>query len=352
MRRQGRSRKNSENLPKKNIVNYDNIDVENLYLKIKIGSFSDYGWALENYKNFKNISREEELKIIKEAKGGRMEAKIILISLVFPYIIKIYRTLVNAKGDYFDYISEGIAAALEAIQRYDLTKYDVRFSTYAAYWIYHSLVKNTYQDTTVRVPLSIYSEYSKFIRAYNQYVHKYNTKPSLVELVEYIYGDEIKQKIKNENPQLSEKDDIFKKIYNVKMSELKEKYSRISGFMSLKSEISLQEFRFSDSSRTVEEFIENKSYDEPESNLNQRTIKENIIRSIMNFLDDEEKIIILEYYGLLDSNNKTLEQIRDIIFSVFGKKYSKERIRQKLKTANFKLRKLLSKEMEELLREV
>lgn len=349
MKKSEKSKKNLENWDNKKEIDFEKVNVENLYLKIKVGSFSDYSWALENYKNFKNISREEELKIIKDAKQGRMEAKLILISLVFPYIIKMYKALINTKGEYLDYISEGVAAALEAIQRYDLARYNVRFSTYATYWIYHSLIKNTYQESTVKVPLSVYSEYSKFIRGYNQYLYKYNTKPTLLELIEYIFGQEIKQKIKQENPQLSEKDDIFKKIYNAKMSELKEKYSRIAGFVALRSEVSLQEFRFSNSSKTIEEFIESKNYDEPDQDLNKKTIKEKIVRTVMTFLDDEEKIIVIEYYGLLDNEPKTLDQIREIIFSVFGKKYSKERIRQKLKTANFKLRKIISKEMREFI---
>ncbi|MEN3015056.1 MAG: hypothetical protein ABDH21_03235 [bacterium] len=353
MKKQRKLKKNLENCQETNKpaeIKADKIDLEEIYSKVKIGSFNDYGWAIENYRNFKGITREQELKIINDAKQGKMEAKIILISLVFPYIIKLYKTM-NKQSDYMDYISDGIAASLEAIQRYDLKRYNVRFSTYAAYWIYHSILRSTYQETTVKVPVSIYSEYSKFIKAYNQYIHQYGCKPTINELIDYIFGEEVRKKIKQENPELSEKDDIFKRIYNLKISDLKEKYSRIINFMSLKSEISLQDVRFSNSTKTIEEFIESEQYDEPETDLTQRDIKENIIRNVMTYLDDEEKIIVLEYYGLLDNEGKTLEQIRDIIFSVFGKKYSKERIRQKLRNANFKLRKVLSKEMEGFLKE-
>lgn len=357
MRKPKKSKKNLKELGNKqsdssfNQINFKDADVENLYLKIKVGSFNDFGWLLENYKNFKNISREQELKIISDAKEGRMEAKIILVSLVFPYIIKMYRTMLNLKGEYWDYISEGVAASLEAINRYDLNKYNVRFSTYATYWIYHSLIKNSYHDTTVKVPLSIYSEYTRFIKAYNQYIQKYNQKPTVSELIEYTFGDEVKNKIKKEYPELSEQDDIFKKFYKKEIDKLKEKYSRIMGFISLRTEVSLQDFRFSDSNRTVEEYVEDKYYDEPETDFNQKKIKSDIIKTVMNFLDDEEKIIVLEYYGLLDNNSKTLDQIKDIIFSVFGKKYSKERVRQKLKTANLKLKRYLSKEINEYLKE-
>lgn len=351
MKKLRRSRENSKKSEKKQLINFNNIDVEELYLKIKVGSFDDYSWALENYKNFKNISKEQELKIIYDAQQGRMEAKIILISLVFPYIIKIYKIFSKSKGDYLEGISDGVAAALEAIQKYDLSKYDVRFSTYASYWVYHSLIKNTYHDTTVKVPFSVYSEYSKFIKAYESYVHKYNSAPTFSELIEYMFGQEIKEKIKEENPQLSEKDDIFRKIYKSKISDLKEKYSRIAGFISLKNDLSLQEFRFSNSQKTVEEFIEGSIYEDPENTFLQSDIKENIINKVMysKDLDNEERLMIIQYYGLIDGNPKTLEQVRDFIFSEFGKKYSKERIRQKIKAANNKLKKLLPKDIQELL---
>lgn len=334
---------------KNTIPSFVDKNIEELYMKIKVGSFNDYTWALENYKNFRNISKEEELKIIYDAQNGRMEAKIILISLVFPYIIKIYKLFSRSKGDYLEGISDGVAAALEAIQKYDLSRYSVRFSTYASYWIYHSLIRNTYNDTTVKVPLSVYLEYSKFIKSYESYVHKYKSRPNFTELIEYIYGDEVKQKIKSENPNLSENDDIFKKIYKSKINELKEKYSRIARFVLLKTELSLQDFRFSDNSKTVEEFIESSVYEEPENNLEKLKIKESILKATMNFLENEEKIMIIEYYGLLDGVSKTLEQIAELIFSVYGKRYSKERIRQKIRAANQKLKKYLSKDLEDFL---
>ncbi len=349
MKKSNKSKKNLSNFSNNDSnINLHDIDIEDIYKKIKIGSFSDYNWALENYRKFRDISREQELKIIYDAQKGRTEAKIILISLVFPYIIKIYK-LVSSKNDYFDSISDGITAALEAIQKYDLKRYNVRFATYASYWIYHSLMKSNYQDTTIKVPLSIYSEYSKFVKAYNEYIHKNNRTSSFEELIEYIFGQEVKDKILKENPGLTIQDDIFKKLYKAKISELKDKYSKIASFMSLRSEISLQGFKFAESTKTIEEFIEDNLFNEPDVDFAQKTIKETLIKSIMNYLDNEEKVIMIEYYGLIDGNGKTLEQIVDIIFSVFGKKYSKERIRQKLKIAANKLRKFLPKDIREYL---
>lgn len=346
MKKLGRSKKRLEREFENISPSFRDKNVEDLYMKVKVGSFNDYKWALENYKNFKNISKEEELKIIYDAQNGRMEAKIILISLVFPYIIRIYKLFSQSRGDYFEGISDGIAAALEAIQKYDLSKYSVRFSTYASYWIYHSFIRNTYHDTTIKVPLSVYLEYSKFIKSYESYVHKYKSVPTFPELIEYIFGDEIKQKVKAENPTLNENDDIFKKIYKSKINELREKYSRIARFILLKNELSLQDFRFTDSPKTVEEFLESSIHEEPENNLERLKIKESILKAVMNFLEDEEKIMVIEHYGLFDGVSKTLDQISELIFSIYGKKYSKERIRQKIKYANQKLRKYLSKDLE------
>jgi len=333
-------KKESENRKKK--VNSDSFEsIEQLYSKVKIGSFSDYRWLLENYKNFKSIERSEEMKIISDAKNGRTEAKIILISLVFPYIIKMYRLLYSNRSDYFEHLSEGIQAALEAINRYDLRKYSVKFSTYAVYWIYHSLVKSSNSSSNIKIPFSIYSEYSKFVKAYDSYVHKYSKKPSLSELIEFIYGDKIKQSIKADNPDLSESDDLFKKKYNEQMSLLRDKYSRLSHFISFRSDVSLQDFKFSDSSKTVEDFL---AYDPGiDDDISKKNFKIELVRIINSEMEDEDKLILTYYFGLLDNEPRSIESLRDLIHNAYGKRYSKERVRQKLRAALNRLGKLLKK---------
>ncbi|MCX7870359.1 MAG: hypothetical protein N2485_02135 [bacterium] len=320
---------------------------EEIYKKLKIGSFSSYNWLIDNYQRFKNIPLELEQEIIKDAKEGNFQAKILLISIIFPFIIKIYKSLIGKNLEYSEYISEGIAAALEAIERFDLS-YNVRFSTYATYWIYHSLFKTNYNhDNPLKVPLSIYAEHQKIVKTINYLENKYNRKISLEEAIEYLYKDSItKELLQEEN--ITPNDQIFKKRYKAKIKELVTKYSKILKLSNYKIEISLQDVKYSDSGRTVEDYIENKIEEGPENLYNKSFLKSKILEYINTYLEDEEKLLIVSSFGILDKRPLNLNELSELYFTVYGKKLSKERIRQLINKSLAKLKKHIPKDIIEL----
>jgi len=320
---------------------------EEIYKKLKLGSFNNYNWLIDNYQRFKNIPLDLEREIIKDAKEGNYQAKILLISIIFPFIIKIYKSLIGKNLEYSEYISEGIAAALEAIERFDLN-YNVRFSTYATYWIYHSLFKTNYnQDNLLKVPLSIYTEYQKIIKTKMFLENKYNTKVSLEEVIEYLFKDTItKELLQEEN--VTPNDQIFKKRYKLKIKELVNKYSKILKLSNYKIEISLQDFKYDEGNRTFEDYIENKIEESPENLFNKSYLKSKILEYINTYLDDEEKLLVVSSFGILDKRPLNLNELTDLYFTVYGKRLSKERIRQILNKALIKLKKYIPKDIIEL----
>ncbi|MGC8734309.1 MAG: sigma factor [bacterium] len=320
---------------------------EEIYKKLKVGSFSNYNWLIENYQRFKNIPIQLEQEIIKDAKEGNYQAKILLISIIFPFIIKIYKSLVGKNLEYSEYISEGIAAALEAIERFDLN-YKVRFSTYATYWIYHSLFKTNYNhDNPLKVPLSIYTEHQKIVKTIIYLENKYNRKVSLQEAIEYLYKDSITQEILKEG-NITINDQIFKKRYKTKIKELVEKYSKLLKLSNYKIELSLQEYKYSDSGRTLEDYIENKLEEGPENLYSKSFIKSKILEYINTYLEDEEKLLIISSFGILDKKPLNLNELSELYFTVYGKKLSKERIRQIINKALAKLKKHIPKDILDL----
>jgi DNA-directed RNA polymerase sigma subunit (sigma70/sigma32) len=320
---------------------------EEIYKKLKVGSFSNYNWLIENYQRFKNIPIQLEQEIIKDAKEGNYQAKILLISIIFPFIIKIYKSLVGKNLEYSEYISEGIAAALEAIERFDLN-YNVRFSTYATYWIYHSLFKTNYNhDNPLKVPLSIYTEHQKIVKTIIYLENKYNRKVSLQEAIEYLYKDSITQEILKEG-NITINDQIFKKRYKTKIKELVEKYSKLLKLSNYKIELSLQEYKYSDSGRTLEDYIENKLEEGPENLYSKSFIKSKILEYINTYLEDEEKLLIISSFGILDKKPLNLNELMELYFTVYGKKLSKERIRQIINKALAKLKKHIPKDILDL----
>ncbi|MGC8815773.1 MAG: sigma factor [bacterium] len=320
---------------------------EEIYKKLKVGSFSNYNWLIENYQRFKNIPIQLEQEIIKDAKEGNYQAKILLISIIFPFIIKIYKSLVGKNLEYSEYISEGIAAALEAIERFDLN-YKVRFSTYATYWIYHSLFKTNYNhDNPLKVPLSIYTEHQKIVKTIIYLENKYNRKVSLQEAIEYLYKDSITQEILKEG-NITINDQIFKKRYKTKIKELVEKYSKLLKLSNYKIELSLQEYKYSNSGRTLEDYIENKLEEGPENLYSKSFIKSKILEYINTYLEDEEKLLIISSFGILDKKPLNLNELMELYFTVYGKKLSKERIRQIINKALAKLKKHIPKDILDL----
>ncbi|MGB9638735.1 MAG: sigma factor [bacterium] len=320
---------------------------EEIYKKLKVGSFSNYNWLIENYQRFKNIPIQLEQEIIKDAKEGNYQAKILLISIIFPFIIKIYKSLVGKNLEYSEYISEGIAAALEAIERFDLN-YKVRFSTYATYWIYHSLFKTNYNhDNPLKVPLSIYTEHQKIVKTIIYLENKYNRKVSLQEAIEYLYKDSITQEILKEG-NITINDQIFKKRYKTKIKELVEKYSKLLKLSNYKIELSLQEYKYSNSERTLEDYIENKLEEGPENLYSKSFIKSKILEYINTYLEDEEKLLIISSFGILDKKPLNLNELMELYFTVYGKKLSKERIRQIINKALAKLKKHIPKDILDL----
>ncbi len=320
---------------------------EEIYKKLKLGSFNNYNWLIDNYQRFKNIPLDLEREIIKDAKEGNYQAKILLISIIFPFIIKIYKSLIGKNLEYSEYISEGIAAALEAIERFDLN-YNVRFSTYATYWIYHSLFKTNYnQDNLLKVPLSIYTEYQKIIKTKMFLENKYNRKVSLEEVIEYLFKDTItKELLQEEN--ITPNDQIFKKRYKLKIKELVNKYSKILKLSNYKIEISLQDFKYDEGNRTFEDYIENKIEESPENLFNKSYLKSKILEYINTYLDNEEKLLVVSSFGILDKRPLNLNELTDLYFTVYGKRLSKERIRQILNKALIKLKKYIPKDIIEL----
>ncbi len=320
---------------------------EEIYKKLKIGSFNNYNWLIDNYQRFKNIPLDLEREIIKDAKEGNYQAKILLISIIFPFIIKIYKSLIGKNLEYSEYISEGIAAALEAIERFDLN-YNVRFSTYATYWIYHSLFKTNYnQDNPLKVPLSIYTEYQKIIKTKTFLENKYSKKVSLEEVIEYLFKDSItKELLQEEN--ITPNDQIFKKRYRLKIKELINKYSKILKLSNYKIEISLQDFKYDEGSRTFEDYIESKIEESPENLFNKSFLKSKILEYINTYLEDEEKLLVISSFGILDKRPLNLNELTDLYFTVYGKRLSKERIRQMLNKALIKLKKYIPKDIIEL----
>ncbi len=244
---------------------------------------------LEEIYKYPLLTAEEERELIKRAKKGDIEARNKLINSNLRYIYKMAKKYSGMGIPISDLINEGVLGLIKAIEKYDL-KRRVRLLTYATSWIRQSMMKAlTEQSRAIKLNSSIKGKLDKVRRAMEDYYQKYQREPSEEELAQ-ITGMSIEE---------------VKEVVNI-----------------YKGQFSIDELIGDENGRTIEE-----TFPDPfEEEIEEKIKKEERINRFMDILERElnerERKIIIEYYGLHMHEPKTLEQI--------GKELgiSRERVRQ------------------------
>ncbi len=86
------------------------------------------------------LTFEEELELSRRIQSGDEEARTKLAEANLRLVVKIARSYAHSSGNLVDLIQEGNLGLLKAVEKYDWRK-NVRFSTYAAWWIRQSIVR-------------------------------------------------------------------------------------------------------------------------------------------------------------------------------------------------------------------
>lgn len=104
---------------------------------------NDFAGSVQAYfqdlKNFSPISREEERKLMIQAKKGNIEARNKIITSNLRFVFDIAKKYRGRGVDIADLISEGNRGILKAIEKFDTSK-DVKFFTYAVWWIRQHMI--------------------------------------------------------------------------------------------------------------------------------------------------------------------------------------------------------------------
>jgi len=228
-----------------------------------------------------SIDREKELAKIMlnpdSTKNQRDAVKKELIEGNLRFVISVSKQYQNQGLDLCDLIAEGNYGLLKAIDKFDWSK-NLRFISYGVWWIKQSIIESLNDNArTIRLPVNIVQEYHKIKKVLNDFD---NTAPAkLTNLPHTIDLDSI----------LNEDGDT---LINV---------------------------------------IKNDNADNPEDIFNTKQILREKLLNILCLLDNREKIIIEDYFGL-NGSIRTLEEI--------GGEFNltKERVRQIKEKALKKLR--------------
>lgn len=225
--------------------------------------------------------RERELSKIIQSEGltkkQRDEINQEILQGNLRFVITVAKQYQNQGLDFPDLIAEGNLGLLKAIQNFDWTK-NLRFISYAVWWVKQSILQSLNDNSrTIRLPVNV---------------------------VQDLYR--AKKEVESKGGKLDDR------------------------FESLPSIIDL-DMNINEEGDTLVDVIKNEEADMPDAAFNNADVLKTELISLLNILDDREKTIILDYFGL-SGTPRTLEDIG----SDFN--LTKERVRQIKEKALRKLR--------------
>ncbi len=142
--------------------------------------------ALQNY--FSGIKKqtlltfEEEIDLSKKIQGGDDAALRLLTESNLRLVVKIARSYMSPGLSFLDLIQEGNIGLMKAAEKFDYRK-NVRFSTYAAWWIRQSIVRALAKNQRhIKLPHRKEELLRKVQRYYYSYSQDHGRKPEFQEI--------------------------------------------------------------------------------------------------------------------------------------------------------------------------
>jgi RNA polymerase primary sigma factor len=249
------------------------------------------------------LTRKEEIELAARIKRGDQKARALMIKANLRLVVKIAHDYAHFGLPLLDLISEGNIGLVKAVERFDPAK-GGKLSTYGAWWIKQSIKRAmANQSKTIRLPVHLVDKISKVRRVAVKMSEELGREPTDEELAEEIG------------------------ISSVKVSQLKRVSIRPASLDAPMSD---------DDSTEFGEIVGDEDAQTPFELLRDKNLRDQV-GELLDVLDDREREIIFQRFGLDGGNPRTLE--------VIGKKFgvTRERIRQLQNVALDKLRRALRK---------
>lgn len=238
---------------------------------------------LKDIRKIKVMTPERERELSKLITSGTLtedeikEVNRELLEGNLRFVITVAKQYQNQGLDFPDLIAEGNLGLIKAINNFDWSK-NLRFISYAVWWVKQSILQSLNDNArTIRLPVNVVQD-----------LHR------------------AKKEIESSGGKLDDK------------------------FQNLPSMIDL-DMNINEDGDTLVDVIKNEGADMPDEAFNGQDLLKSKLISLLNVLDEREKIIVEDYFGLTGTQ-RTLEDIG----SDFN--LTKERVRQIKEKALRKLR--------------
>ena len=243
---------------------------------------------LKDVSKIKLLKKEEEIEVGRKIKeGSKKEADIArkkLIQANLRLVISIAKKYTGQGILFMDLVQEGSLGLIKAANRFDYKK-GFKFSTYATWWIKQTIIRAIANNSrSIRIPVHMGDKIRNLKRATLKLSADLGREPTDSELALYLKTTPKKIKmIKNKEP--------------------------ISFDTPVAQDLSLEDY--------IADNVENA----PNQRIEKIDFKKDVI-SALDLLNERERFIILNRFGLKNRKTKTLEELGRILG------FSKERIRQ------------------------
>jgi RNA polymerase primary sigma factor len=137
-------------------------------------------------KKAKLLTFEEELALSRRIQKGDEAAKTQLIESNLRLVVRIAKNYLTPEVSILDLIQEGNLGLMRAVTKYDYRK-EVRFSTYASWWIKQSIVRAlSNKKRVIRLPHRQEEKLRKINKVYNNLSQVLMREPTLQEIADEI----------------------------------------------------------------------------------------------------------------------------------------------------------------------
>ena len=256
----------------------------------------------EVHSSWDNINKR--IKKIQKWEDYFLEAKRQLIEANICLVIAIAKKYFRRGVDFMDAVQEGNTGLIKAVEKFDHLK-GYKFSTYGIWWIKQAIAKAlAEQHDTIRIPVHTVTVINKIKKARHNLLQEYGVEPS-VEEVSKATG------------------------FSVDKIKIAQRLDRGS--------LSLEDPATSDEVVLLGDLIPDTNLLSPANDTWLTLLGEYLEEALNTTLSPREKKVLQLRFGLIDGNQKTLEDI-GMIFNV-----TRERVRQieanalrKMKRCNYR----------------
>ena len=244
------------------------------------------GAYLKEIGRYPLLSHEEEIQLARQAKAGNLRAKQRMIECNLRLVVSIAKKHQNRGLPLLDLIQEGSIGLSRAVDKFE-PKQGYRFSTYAYWWIRQGITRSIHNKARViRLPVWHWQTGNKIKQIQRQLSQEFGREPTLAEIAEAMEID---------------------------LDKLKQNMHHLQDVLSLDIRVGKEQ------DTTLGELIE---AEHPTSTYLDLLNQSEEVSSYLSLLDERQRFIIIQRYGLEDGEPKTMDEIGQQLG------VSRERIRQ------------------------